>query len=167
MIGPQFPEETPATVPDSTLRQFAGLCLAIFGGLFAWSWYRHGGAPTAAAWVGLAFALIVGPIGLIRPAAIRPVFLAIMAVTLPIGHVISTVLMGLIYFVVLTPLSLLFRLSGRDALARRLQPAADNYWTPKSQPTDVRRYLRQYQARRIAPSGPLKDPDHGRARTGA
>ncbi len=54
MISPQFPEEVPSRVPERTLREFAGLCLAILGGLFARSWYRHQQAPSLAAWVAAA-----------------------------------------------------------------------------------------------------------------
>jgi hypothetical protein len=148
MIGPQFPEEVPVPVTDSTLRQLAGLCVAIFGALFAWSGYRHHGAPTTAAYVGLVFTLVVGLPGLVHPPSIRPVFLTLMAVTKPIGHIVSTGLMALIYFGLLTPIAVFFRVTGRDALARR-RPATESYWTPKYQPTDVRRYLRQYQRQHI------------------
>jgi hypothetical protein len=162
MIGPQFPEEHPDAVAHATLRQFAGLCVAIFGGMFAWSWYRHSGTPTTLAWVGLGLAVVVGLGGLIHPPAIRPVFLALMAVTRPIGHVLSTVLIGLIYWGLLTPLALLFRLLGRDALARR-RVVTESYWMPKSQPSDVRRYLHQYQGQRAARSESPGNTDHGSA----
>jgi hypothetical protein len=144
VIGPQFPEEPPPPVTRSTLLSFAALGVALGGGLAAWSAYHHGGRPTATAWVALACAALVGLPGLVHPPAIRPVYLALRALTRPVGHVTSTVLMALIYYSLLTPLALLFRLGGRDALARR-PSAATSDWAPKLQPTDVRRYLRQYQ----------------------
>ena len=118
MIGPQFPEEVPTRVPDRTLREFAGLCLAILGGLFALSWYRHQHAPSAAAWIAAALAVLIGVPGLIRPNSIRPVYLGAIALTKPIGHVLGLVLLAVIYYGVMTPLALVFRLAGRDGLGR-------------------------------------------------
>jgi hypothetical protein len=159
MIGPQFPDEAPAEATDRTLRQFAGLCLVIGAVVFAGSRYRHHGEATGSAWVILVLSLAVGLSGLTYPASIRPVFLGAIALTRPIGHVISTVLLGLIYYGLITPLGLLFRIAGRDPLGRH-GPAAESYWLPKVQPTDVRRYLRQYQSQRTTHPG----ADHGSAR---
>ena len=118
MISPQFPEEVPTRVPERTLREFAGLCLAILGGLFALSWYRHQQAPNLAAWVAAALGLLIGVPGLIRPNLIRPVYLGAMALTKPIGHVVGLVLLAVVYYGVMTPLALAFRMTGRDGLGR-------------------------------------------------
>jgi Saxitoxin biosynthesis operon protein SxtJ len=149
MIDPQFPEGAPAALPKSQLRQFAGLLVAFFAALFAWSLYRRRGEPTVTATVGLVLALTVGLPGLVSPNSIRPVFLGAMAVTRPIGHLVSTTLISLLYFGLLTPLALLFRLAGRHSL--ECHPTADtSYWEPKSQPQDIRRYLYQYQHQRTS-----------------
>jgi hypothetical protein len=160
MIGPQFPDEPPAAVTTRTLREFAALCLCFFGALFVWSAYRHSGSPSISAWIGLTVGLLVGLPGLVHPQAIRPVFLGATAITRPIGHVVSTALLCIIYYGLMTPLALLFRIVGRDPLARR-GPALATYWEAKSEPKDVRRYLRQYQSQE---SGRIKeiaiaDPD--------
>jgi cytochrome c biogenesis protein CcdA len=165
MIGPQFPDEAPPAVTGRTLRQFAGLCLAIFGALFAWSGYRHHGAPPTSAWITVVVALIVGLPGLVYPPAIRPVFLTASALTQPIGHVISTILLGLIYYGLITPLALVFRFAGRDSLARR-GPVLASYWEPKSEPLDVRRYLRQYQSQSRVAAGSPQGLDHETHRPG-
>lgn len=131
-------------VTRSTLRQFAGLCVGIFGLLFALSWYRHSGVPTVPAWISLSVAVLVGLPGLIYPDYVRPIFLSALAITQPIGHLVSIVLLALLYYGFLTPLAMLFRLTGRDVLKRRPRQVA-SYWEPKQAPTDLRRYLRQYQ----------------------
>jgi hypothetical protein len=146
MIGPQFPEESPTRVPVKTLREFAALTLVIFGAMFTVSFVRHSGHPTAAAWVALVLAVVVGLPGLVRPGSIRPVYLAAMNLTKPIGHVISFVLLGFVYFVLLTPIALVFRLIGRDALLRARPVHVTSYWTDRAPTTNVKRYLRQYQS---------------------
>jgi hypothetical protein len=152
MIGPQYPEEVPGRVPERTLREFAGLCLLILGGLCAWSGYRHGGTPNPSGWVAGVLALLIGVPGLIRPGTIRPVYLGAMAATAPIGHVVGLALLGVVYYGVLTPLAIAFRLAGRDGLGRRPRPA-DSYWVDHLPVADVRHYLRQYQ-RQVADEPP-------------
>ena len=41
-----------------------------------------------------------------------------MALTKPIGHVVGLVLLAVVYYGVMTPLALAFRLAGRDGLGR-------------------------------------------------
>ena len=106
--------------------------------------------------------MLIGLPGLIRSNAIRPVYLGAMALTQPIGHVVSTVLLGLVYYGLITPLAFFFRITGRDALARR-EPALASYWGPKDEPTDVLRYLRQYQSQSRASHDPPHGVDHGKA----
>jgi len=160
MIAPQFPDETPSKVSITTLRQFAGLCVGIFGLLFALSWYRHDGVPTLTAWILVAIAALVGLPGLIYPSLIRPVYLGLMVVTRPIGHVMSLVILGLIYYGFLTPLAVAFRLAGRDLLVEPRRRVA-SYWTSKLQPSDPRRYLRQYQSQQTEISENGKVVYHG------
>ena len=143
MIGPKLPDEAQEEISLRTLRQFAGIALVFFGALFALSWYRHSGHPTVTAWIAGVLAVLIGIPGLISPALIRPVYLGAMAVTKPIGHLISTLLLGIIYFGFMTPLAVVFRWMRRDNLNRR-RLDVPTYWTPKPEPSDPESYLRQY-----------------------
>ncbi len=147
MIGPQLPEPPPLK-DDRTLRQFAGLCVVIFGTLFGLNWHRSQGSPRLVAWAGLVLACLVGLAGLINPGWIRPVFWSATAVTRPLGHVTGKLILAVIFFGVVTPLGWIFRLTGRDPLERRLARNR-SYWMPISVPQDVRRYLHQYQKERF------------------
>jgi drug/metabolite transporter (DMT)-like permease len=164
MIGPRLPDEPQPVIDDRTLRQFAGLCIVIFGALFALSCYRNHGSPRAAAWVGLVLALLVGVPGLMDAGRIRPAFWAATVATRPIGHLMGKVVLAFIFFGLVTPLGWIFRLMGRDPLERR-HVATRSYWVPISEPQDVRRYVHQYQK-----EGPLTrdhptgvEIDHGTA----
>lgn len=60
-----------------------------------------------------------------------------------IGRVIGLVLLPLIFFLVITPLALIFRLQGRDVLQRRR--GATTYWTTRDDgPRDADFYRRQF-----------------------
>lgn len=133
--------EIPWHPPKSTLRWFAGIWLVWFLGLgwLVWPIDEHHGAAIASIVCGL----LVGLGGLAQPGAIRLVFACAMAASFPIGWLMSWLLLGIVYYCLFTPLGLFFRLIGRDALALRLRPDISSYWTPKSEPADIRQYFRQ------------------------
>ncbi len=146
MIIPEFPDEVPPRVPDRTVREFAALLLVIFGGLFAVAWYRRQAPPAFPSWITLALAMLVGLSGLVRPGAIRPVYLGMMALAKPIGHVIGLALLAVVYYGVLTPIAWLFRAIGRDGLGR-FRTGSETYWVDRAGP------------RREALLAPVSKPD--------
>jgi hypothetical protein len=74
----------------------------------------------------------------------RIIYLGLMLVTLPVGWVVSFILLALFYFLLLTPLGLIFRLVGRDALCRKFDPSAGTYWLSRRPPDRVDRYFHQF-----------------------
>lgn len=58
-------------------------------------------------------------LGSVAPRLLGPVHRGWMAVARTLGRVNTTLFLGLVFFLVLTPLGLALRLSGRDELARR------------------------------------------------
>ena len=63
-------------------------------------------------------ALVVGLLGLVAPRLIRPIYVGWMIAAFPIGWVMSHVVQALILYGLFTPVALVFRLIGRDALYR-------------------------------------------------
>jgi hypothetical protein len=134
--------EISLTPSNRTLRQFAGLWLLFLGGLACWHGFVHHHAGVALAF---AFgALAIGPLGLLRPQAIRLVFIACTILTFPIGWAVSRILLALMFYGIFTPVGLLFRFMGRDVLQRTLRPDQATYWQPKAAVSDLRGYLRQF-----------------------
>jgi hypothetical protein len=139
MVDPELTEDEPVA-SARVLRQFAGLWLAIVGGLSAWSLYR-GDAGRA---IGLAVvALVIGPLGLARPMAIRPFFSLLLTLTRPIGAIVNWVILAIMFYGLFTPLALVFKLAGRDALALKRPTGTTTYWKRRRAVTDARRYFRQ------------------------
>ncbi len=81
---------------------------------------------------------------LISQAATRLLYVGLTLVAMPIGLVVSFLLLAAFYFLLLTPLALLFRLIGRDALRRRYEPQAETYWVPHKPTDQMERYLHQF-----------------------
>lgn len=140
MIDPHVPEAS-VSATNRMLRQFAGVCVLAFGGLAYWQGFVHDHVILALIFAGLA--LLVGLLGLLKSQAVRPLFTGLMAVTYPIGWLVAHLLLAFLFCGVITPMGLFFRLTGRDALARRHRPHQPTYWLPKSMPSDVRSYFRQ------------------------
>lgn len=134
--------DIPFNPSRKVLRQFAALWLVCLLALGASQYFVKGrpqwGLTLAAA------AVIFGLPGLIRPALLRWIFLAWMVVAFPIGWLISWLMLSALYFLVLTPVAVLFRLRGRDLLGRKPAPERNSFWEPKQTPLDLRSYFRQY-----------------------
>jgi hypothetical protein len=129
------------TPRERMLRQFAGLWIVFFTGFAAWHGAWRGRTAVGLALVALAFS--IGVLGLVRPRAIRPIYIGWMFLTFPIGWLVSSIVMAIVYYGVFTPIGLAFRLLGRDALRRRPKKT-DSYWQVKPPVTDIRRYFRQF-----------------------
>lgn len=82
--------------------------------------------------------------GLVSLRLTRYIYVALTALTLPIGLVVSLVLMGVFYFGLITPMGLVFRLIGRDVLCRRFDRDAKSYWVEHRQTTDMERYFQRF-----------------------
>ena len=78
------------------------------------------------------FALVPGvllvALGLARPRSLRLIYLAWMAVALALGVVVSSVVLTLFFYLVMTPVGLLARAFGKDYLSRKLDRHAKSYW---------------------------------------
>jgi len=111
----------------------------VLAGLFVLVW------SLAMVWaiVALAAGAAILLCSLILPRAARVVYIALSAVGLPIGFVVSFILLAAFYFLLLTPLALLFRLIGRDALHRRFDRGQDSYWLPRKPTASLDRYFHQ------------------------
>ena len=126
---------------DRTVRQFAVIGALLLGGFAGWNVYRTGVAP------GVVFAAVAGMVlglaGLAVPAVVRPLYRCALAVTAPIGTVASRLVLAAIYYLLFTPVAIIFRLSGRDEMARRRRPGTSTYWVPKRGARTAQDYLRQ------------------------
>ena len=123
------------------LRQFAGLWLVFFGGIAVWMYFRDGAGPWPTALAVLAAA--VGFPGLLVPALLRPVWVVWMAAAFPIGWTVSHLLLGAIFYLVVTPIGLLIRLFGHDPMTRKFDPEAMTYWV-EHETSEASRYFRMY-----------------------
>ncbi|HEX5054594.1 MAG TPA: SxtJ family membrane protein [Planctomycetota bacterium] len=118
------------------LPMIAAVVLRLAG---AFSWTHP--AMLAAAAVGLLqLALFLGGVQIVT----RALYVTIMVIALPIGFVISQVLMATIFYLVVTPIGLVFRLAGRDVLGRSLERSRTSYWRDRGPARDRTSYFKLY-----------------------
>ena len=125
------------------LQQFAAIWFPAFWALVGVLVYWRGNAPTIACWI-WGVALLITVIGCVRPSFMRCPFVGMLAVTFPIGWVVSHVVLGVTYYAVLTPIGLIMRLLGRDPLSRRFESGAESYWVTRKSAPGTQRYFRQF-----------------------
>jgi Saxitoxin biosynthesis operon protein SxtJ len=134
--------DIPLRPAGRALRQFAAGWLVCFSALGAQQyWVRHHAGLGVAL---MSLAVAIGVAGLLKPALVRWVFVSWMVLAFPIGWAISQLMLLLMYYLILTPVAVVFRMRGRDLLRRRRPAEAASLWSPKATPSDVRSYLRQY-----------------------
>ena len=125
-------DRVPARLTAAAGRTFAftvGAAFALFGAI---AWWR--GHPTSTTVLG-GLAVTLGVLGAVAPRSLGPVERAWMGLAHLISRVTTPIFMGVVYFVVITPISLLMRLAGK--LPLRKSPGAQSYWTVR--PVDGRR----------------------------
>ena len=111
----------------------------VMGGVARWRW----GAPPAAQVIWSVAALFT-LVYFVVPAWRRAMYLGWVYATYPIGWVVSHLVVIMVYYGVFTPIGLVMRLGGRDALHRRLEPSASTYWVERRGVDDRKRYFRQF-----------------------
>ena len=112
------------------LREFGLVTGGIFAGLFGlfFPWLLARPSPYWPWIIGAALALWA----LGAPATMRGFYRLWMRLAFLLNRVTTPVIMGLVFFVIITPIALIMRLSGRDPMARRIDRNIKSYRTPAS-----------------------------------
>ena len=95
--------------------------LSLYGGAERWHYWF----PLAGVFAVLAYA---------APRLLAPLNRLWAKVGLLLHMVISPVILGILFYVCVTPIGMLMRISGRDPLRRKLEPAAKTYWITREPP---------------------------------
>ncbi len=123
--------ETQAITPQTPaeLRKFGFVMtggFTVIGGVVAWISGGIGTGPQVLWGIAGAFLLLalIAP-----PAVMRPIQKYWMLLALGLGWVNTRILLTLMFYLVMTPVSLFMKLIGRDALDRK-QDQRDSFWRP-------------------------------------
>jgi hypothetical protein len=124
------------------LRKFGFTVGGVFLLLSLWFLYRHKPFWPWLAAPGVVLVLC----GAVHAKAIKYIFIGWMAMAFGLGLIVSTVLLTLFFYLIVTPIGLSARLLGKDFLSQKLQPSARSYWISRlpEQAKNATDYERQY-----------------------
>jgi hypothetical protein len=105
---------------------FAGV-FALLGALGLW-----GHSERWPIWFGLAVVML--GLALAAPKVLAPFNWAWTKFGLLLHAIVSPVVLGIIFYLCIAPIGFFMRLSGKDPLRRRYEPAADSYWIKRVPP---------------------------------
>ena len=134
-----------------TLRQFGWIALVGFGFVAALAWYEKlifsfglGDARPIVAGGFAALAGISAFFSLVYPKANWPIYVGLAILTFPIGFVLSYLIMATLFYLIITPVGLLLRLTKTDPMNRKLLPEAETYWVDAGPPRPSESYFKQF-----------------------
>ena len=124
-----------ADIPDpdkKELRNFGFIMAGVIGGLFGLTlpWLFEGAWPIWPWPIASLFLLL----GIAAPERLRPVFEGWMRLGYLIGRVTTPLILGLIFFLIITPIGLFRRAISNDTMCRRIDPSRNTYKIDSQQP---------------------------------
>jgi hypothetical protein len=122
------------------LRKFSWVVGGVFLAIGAFAAYRGASWHPVPLWIG-------GPlfvVGSVAPLVVKPFYYAWMTLAVVMGFVMTRVILTIFFFVVLTPVGLVFRLMGKDLLHREIDREKPTYWIEKHYPIPDRSRYEKY-----------------------
>lgn len=107
-----------------TDRAFGFTFAVVFAVIATATWWFTG---VAAKWA-VTLAIVFAALAAITPGLLMPLNRIWMWFAPKIGTLNNTVILGVVFYLFVTPVAFLMRLMRRDSMLRRLDPAAKTYW---------------------------------------
>jgi hypothetical protein len=111
-------------------RGFGIVFAAVFAVIGLWPLMDGEGARTWALVLGAVFLVLA----LMRPSLLSPLNRLWLGFGAVLHRIVNPLVMGLMFFAVITPTALILRLMGKDLLHRRFSPDSKSYWIPREPP---------------------------------
>jgi hypothetical protein len=117
-------------VSSSSDRAFGLVFAAVFAIIALWPWLFGGQVRVWSVILGTAFVLVA----CLWPAALAPLNRVWTRFGLLLHRIVSLVVLGVMFFVVITPMGLVMRTLGKDPLRLRFDRDARSYWIDRQPP---------------------------------
>jgi len=117
-------------------RGFGITFAVVFALLAVWLWLRKDLPVWASA--SAVMSVVTLAAAYLAPSALRPFNKLWFKVGMLLHHVVTPVIMGLLFFLVVTPMGVVMRAMGKDFLRLKTGPDAGNYWIDRVPETDAK-----------------------------
>ncbi len=138
-------EEIRAAYREPTNRDLTILALLflIFPAIIGLYLLYFKGSPAGYTWITIG--VILALFRLIKP-VFRMIYRAWIGISITIGYFVSRLILSLIFFLLILPTGLIFRLIGKDPMERKIDPRVTSYWQQRIAETDksIERYEKQF-----------------------
>lgn len=129
-------------VTKKQLRTF-GIALSIFLGIIGLIHFLKGNTPQNFWFWGVSGIVLLTTLSV--PVLIKPVYRVAIFIAHILGWINTRIILGLIYYLLFTPIGLIMKILGRDALNRKFDKEAKTYWNIRERkPIPKEQYLRQF-----------------------
>jgi hypothetical protein len=109
---------------DRQLRSFGLLLGAIFGVIAAWPYIFHG--AEARSWAGVVATVLIIP-ALVYPRGLYWIHKGWMALGHVMGWINTRIILGLCFYLIVTPIGFIRRALGKDSMGKEFEPEAATY----------------------------------------
>lgn len=121
-------------------QKFVAVIMTLLG-LVSWLLFRKGVLASSSLQGIIGFLVLVMIVALVRPTVFRGFYRRGMTVTHAIGQVMGKLILSIFFVVVVTPLGLLLRFSGKDLLEIRGKGTKDSYWVESKSSREFDRFF--------------------------
>ncbi|HPN39004.1 MAG TPA: SxtJ family membrane protein [Melioribacteraceae bacterium] len=77
------------------------------------------------------FGFIFILLGFITPIILKPIYLFWMILSVVLGFISTRLILGILFYLIITPISLVFKISGKDLLNTKLDKKVESYWVKR------------------------------------
>ena len=117
-------------VEGSSDRAFGLVFAVVFLVIAGWP-LIHG---EAVRWWSVGISAVFALVAFIRPTLLAELNRLWMKFGILLGKIVSPIALGILFYIVITPIGLMIRVAGKDPLRLKFDPEADSYWIPREPP---------------------------------
>jgi hypothetical protein len=124
------------------IRKFGFALATLLLVISSWKYYR---AQTTSSYIFLIAGAVSFASAIFFQPVIKPIYIVMMKAAHILGWINTRILLGVIFYLTITPIGLIMRVFGKDILDKKIEPEKEDYWVKRDKATfDKHRYENQY-----------------------
>ena len=121
------------------IRQFGILVGIVLVAVGSWQLYRQIYPIVRIVLWSIGSFLFAG--GLLWPRVLKPLYVLWMFLAHMLSWVNTRIILGVIFYLIFTPIALVMRIAQRDGLQKKINKSASSYWTQRTAPENIKEHF--------------------------